>query len=203
MALHDGRGLHAQVIENYRNHGLKEERIDLRKRFKSDKESYQWFKRAQRRLWLMTHVFKKRPIWVYECSEFPASWLDVSITLPTWRGFQERWIFTVSSKHHLLQDDGMEDAQITISIHMEANEQDIPKHLGIWKPLDFWTWLEDNVDEALKYPLIEYDDILVNQDNFSQEDVIKFTKLWIKKWYPKLADRAVIWKEWTSKDRDV
>ena len=159
------------------------------------KGDFAWFKRTQRRFWLLSHLWRKGPIYVNDCFDHsdPVGWLDVNIYLPSWRGLQCRWVFTVLPKSALLNGEPPNVSTI-VWWHLRTQGKKAPNVLHE-EGLKFWEWLNENIDTVLERPIIEYDNIYTSQDSFTKDDVVGWAKVWFSKWYPDLCGRDVVWKD--------
>lgn len=152
------------------------------------RDDFRWHSWVHLRFWLLARVFRNRPIRVYDWHKKP-SWLDVQIELPSllW-GWQHRWIFTVEPKHVLFQDKSFSDAQAMVSWHNRDKQVFL-----IDTPEDFRKWMNKHHQEVL--PIVEFDEIFTYKTEFTEEDVVFYAKLWLRRWWPALANRKIIFEE--------
>lgn len=198
---------------------------DHKIQIKRAKESHRWIKSVNRRFWLTQHIFRNRPIRVNEWSDFDSgktAYLDIQIELPPlpsdliWNiknylnwilefrklprptknflpGFHCRWVFTVLSRHAWFSEMSTEDAHSKLY----HGKSELHNSGFVVKGYDtFGNQLRDNLDIWLESgPIVEFDNVYTSQEFFTKDDVIKHTKLWIERWYPKLASRRIEWAE--------
>ena len=61
-------------------------------------------------------------------------------------------------------------------------------------PIEFIKWVETNLDDIMSDgPIVEFDHVYTDQDNFVQVDNLKYAKIWLQRWYPELALRPILW----------
>ena len=117
--------------------------------------------------------------WYFEFGEFPKYWWKDYFSR-----FGSRWIFTVCPKADLFEIDNLE--RIRWLLYDFCEEYHTSKFLLM--PVDeFVTWLKGNL--AVLNPIVDYEFIWTTQDYFVKDDVIKYAKLWVQKFYPILANR--------------
>ncbi|UCG02531.1 MAG: hypothetical protein JSW11_00775, partial [Candidatus Heimdallarchaeota archaeon] len=126
--------------------------------------------------------------WIWEFRSFPREMMNY------FPGFHSRWIFTVLPYHDILNEMSLEDAHTMLYSKIpKLHTKDFL--LKIENP-NFHRELSDNLDEWIgSNPIVEFDNIYTAKEFFTRDDVIKYTKLWIRKWYPKLNNRKIQWKE--------
>lgn len=160
-----------------------------------------WIKKVNHGFWLLEHVFKKSPIIVYENTLFTptadwdgkAGYLDVQFKIP-WVGFnrfpywRSSWIMVVESLDSFMMYQGVDDARTELW-HI-SNDMDILRSSN--DPVEFWQLVKPKIKGILASPIIEFDEIWTNQEYFEQDDVIKYAKIWLEKYYPNLAKRKII-----------
>lgn len=128
----------------------------------------------------------KPPIIVGDSHQKPCCYADVYMIVPTWRGMKARFIFTLESKISTLAYKSFDDLQCDVWYH--CNE----KEALLLEPVEFPAWFMENAHRVLKTPIIEYDFIFTCEDELNDNDVLKYTKLWLEYWYPNLAKRDII-----------
>ena len=117
--------------------------------------------------------------WCFELGDFPENWWKDYFSK-----FGSRWIFTVCPKVDLFEIGNLKH------IHSVLYDSCEEYHTGkfLLMPADeFITWLKGNL--AVLNPIVDYEFIYTTQDYFVKDDIIKYTKLWIQKFYPILANR--------------
>lgn len=173
---------------------------DQRKVLCSNKDEFWWAFRTHLRFLLLQLFYRRKPIYVYEWTDFNhvhpdrtkgAGGLDVQIAVPTWRGLRHRWIFTVNSKHDLASSHSREDLITEIWAH-QGYGSDLLIKMSKMSNVEFWSWIEENAEELYEQPDVEYDVIVTAQEFFVEEDVVKYARIWLGRWYPKLAKSEII-----------
>lgn len=204
---------------------------DHKKRLMVSRNNLRWIKKIARRFWLLEHVFRRRPIRIYDWTSFDpdpehgydgkTGYLDIQIELPPlptdiissikgiWSWIREfhtfpnlrdylpwfhcRWVFTVLNKHALLSEMSPEDAYSRLYLGKE--ELHTTKFLLESDPAVFHPKLCANIGTWLESgPIIEFDNIYTGQESFVEDDVAKYAKLWLERWYPGLSNRPIEWK---------
>ena len=163
-----------------------------------------WLKKVNRGFWLLEHVFTKRPIFVYEHTLFTptdnwdgkAGYLDIHFTIP-WVGlkniprWRSAWITTVESLDSFMMYQSVDDART--ELWHTSNDMDILKAPD--DPIEFWQLVKPKIKGILANPLVEFDHVYTNQEYFSQDDVVKYARVWLEKHYHNLAKREIIFGE--------
>ncbi len=148
-------------------------------------------------LWLLAHVFHKKPIKIHigNGNPEPLLWMDIHIEVPTLLGHRQQWICNVDSLDFIFYNYSFEELHTHIMFHRDSNGDEVvesTKEFLFMKPKEFWKWMEDNAQWILKHPMIEYDKITTSQSSFIRNSAVNYAKMWLKKWFPLLADRQVL-----------
>jgi len=177
---------------------------------------FKWNIKIYIRFWLLQHLFIKDAIYVYEWTDFDAkdkegklynaSWLDVTIKLPSLFPFFKSyytWIFTVESMWAFLNYKPLDDVDCTVFLSLHENNKKLYKeylHLSMDRENEckIINWIKDHKNIIFKHPFIEFDSVWTCQDTFTKNDVVKYTKMWIRYNYPKLYNREIKFVEQES-----
>ncbi len=173
---------------------------------------FRWQIRTQFKLWVL-EKFRlynpKTPIYISEWSKFDVEesqkpgWLDVCILVPRYFGLKWdfQWVFTVNCFGIYQSDKPIDDMQSELWDHNAIKTpnpntifgEDIEDTIGILKLNyeEIYEFVRKNRDVVLRSPIIEFEEIWTNQEFFNQEDVVKYTKIWLEKFYPALAGNKI------------
>lgn len=112
------------------------------------------------------------------------------------KSFDFRWIFTVNSRK-IFFEKSHEEIHSELLWHCKCLKNDKSFILENREPISFFKWFDKNINRLIeKYgPIITFDEIQTSQESFTKDDVVKYTRIWLQKWYPKLAKRKIIFCE--------
>lgn len=186
--------------------------MHIKSKFRRIKEAFRnlkWQARTELKLWILENIYKDTPIYVTEWSDFNCEhkpgYLDVNIKFPRFFKWEFEWVFTVNCLSIYLSERDPDLVRAELWLHNAKKTpnknalfgEDIKDTIGILEidHRDIYRFVETNKDKVLSNPLIEYEEIFTNQEWFEQDDVVKYTRLWLKEFYPNLATRAIIFQE--------
>lgn len=130
--------------------------------------------------------------WVFEFKEFP----NIKDYLP-WR-FRERWVFCINAIDCFY--DKWLDEPFDLFYKLKFPPNSTKPNWYSMRDIDqgdrSYEWVRKNAVRILAYrPVITYDDVWTPKEFLTKEDLVNYTRLWLRKWYPNLADRAIIWRK--------
>jgi len=136
-------------------------------------------------LWL----FKERSL-INWFKDTVKNWKDI---IPF--GFDYRWIFTVESVN-TIDYISLEDLHTSLYFDNKKCHNDEFLKLGDNRK-GFIDWLDQNYSDVVGDNgfAMDYDTVLTNQKCFTKDDVVKYTRVWLQKFYPELAKREIIFVE--------
>ncbi len=173
------------------------------------KKDYRWVTRVNRGFWMLEHIypFNSQPVQVTEWVDFSPNakenwngrpdYLDIHIRVP-WIGLNHfpsmrmPWIFTVESVRSFMLYKSTEDAQT--ELWWNSREKEILL-LNLDNPANFWGIVKPKLNNLLSNPIVEFDQVWTNQADFGKDDVIKYARVWLSKFYPNLAKREIVFVE--------
>lgn len=175
---------------------------DVRLQIRDKIKDFWWHIKTHWRFYILRTNHAKEPIMIDDYAVKPCGYLDVCIRLPGVGRMHYYWIFTIETIYHLIYDVSYDDVQAKLYFHDTVSKEDRD---GFREKncAEFWEWLQGDGSKKLDIPIIEYDHVYTNKKELTDDDLLEYTTLWIKKWYPKLADRKVIVKQTENAEKPI
>jgi len=169
--------------------------------FKDSYRNFIWATKTHIRFWLLENLYMNEPIEVYDWHDHSArpegcGYLDIRIKLPSLIPFgrwYQRWIFTVESLNIVIEDQSPSNLY-TLIFHHKREWQSNKEFMKCWDER-IAGFVRKNKKKIFKKPIVEFDHVYTGEEGFKEKDVVKYTKVWLSKFYPNLAKRKIIFKE--------
>ncbi len=162
-------------------------------------KEFKWHAKTHMRFLIQEIFYRNDPIEVYDSADFSQSrcgYLDIQISLPGLRGGrQHKWVFTVHCRNMFLTESTLDDLHATLCTKYKNNIPNFREFLYMVDPAVFWPWIEKNLDSVMNEPEVTFDSIDTTQADFGEGDIVKYAKLWLERWYPRLAKNKIVLTE--------
>lgn len=158
---------------------------------RNKRDDLKWIKGVDKSFRFLLRWFTGKTLYVNDWAQKPASWLDVRIKLPIlWKNFwclrfAFRWIFTVSGKTWMQHE--ISASELSTMIYKKVPGKDLLKFFKMTGP-QIYEYIDKNNKRLKLFPVVwDFDNIYDWKDGFSNDDVVTYTKLWLKEHCPRLA----------------